>query len=140
MLVLHQGQERFTALIFISVSPERQRHVLELNIRDTGEKFQDKPGMIAVAFHTSSDGEQIAEMVQWESAEQLQAALKAAEIDEHIDDVRQEATGDEFVPCTPRYVCTTGQAADAVPAVSPMADALTVIVKLETTPSKSSAK
>lgn len=82
MLVLHGGQARFTALIFISVSPERQRRVLDLNIGDTEEKFQDKPGMIAVAFHTSLDGEQIAELIQWESAEQLQAALKAAEIDE----------------------------------------------------------
>ncbi len=139
MLILHGGQERFTALIFISVSPEQQRHVLELNIKDTEEKFQDKPGMIAVAFHTSLDGEQIAELIQWESAAQLQAALRAVEIDEHIADVRQEATGDEFVPCTPRYVYTVGQAADTAPTVSLKADALTVIVKLETDPGQQQA-
>ena len=136
MLILHQGQARFTALIFIRVSPERQRRVLELNVRDTKEKFQDKPGMIAVAFHRSLDGEQVAELIQWESAEHLQAALKATEIDEHIGDVRQEADGDEFLPCTPRYVYTAGQASDAIPTVSPRADALTVIVRLETNPSR----
>lgn len=132
MLVLRLGQERFTALIFIRVSPERQRHVLDLNVRDTEQKFQDKPGMIAVAFHTSLDGEQVAELMQWESAEHLQAALKAAEIDEHIGDVRQATTGDEFLPCTPHYVYTARQVADATPTVSPIADAFTVIVRLET--------
>ncbi len=139
MLVLRQRQERFTALIFIGVSPERQHYVLNLNIKDTEEKFQDKPGMIAVAFHASLDGEQVAEMIQWESAEHLQAALKAAEIDEHIGDVRQAATGDEFLPCTPRYAYTARQAADATPAVSPVADALTVIVRLETDPGQQQA-
>ena len=136
MLILHGEQERFTALIFIRVSPERQRRVLELNVRDTKEKFQDKPGMIAVAFHSSLDGEQVAELIQWESAEHLQGALKAAEIDEHIGDVRQEAAGDEFLPCTPRYVRTAGRASDATPTVSPRADALTVMVRLETDPNR----
>ena len=139
MLVLRQGQERFTALIFIGVSPERQHYVLDLNIKDTEEKFQDKPGMIAVAFHASLDGEQVAEMIQWESSEHLQAALKAADIDEHIGDVRQATTGDEFLPCTPRYVYTARQAADATPAVSPVADAFTVIVRLETDPGQQQA-
>ena len=95
--------------------------------------------MIAVAFHASLDGEQVAEMIQWESSEHLQSALKAADIDEHIGDVRQATTGDEFLPCTPRYVYTARQAADATPAVSPVADAFTVIVRLETDPGQQQA-
>lgn len=128
-LTIRHDQQLVMALIFITVDPEQQRAALDLDRQDTETALKFSPGMVAAAFHRRLDGHRIAEIVQWESHAQLEAATKTPAFRRHLVDIQAKTVDEQFSTYELEYLDTAGP----VPGgggvmVSPDETVLTIII------------
>jgi len=67
-----------TQITLIELAPGEQEEALGL-MRERARFMASRPGFISISLHRSLDGRRIANYVQWESRELLQAAHKSPE-------------------------------------------------------------
>lgn len=64
MLTISEGSGPFTTMIFVEVSPGKQKEVFEAAVSATEEKIRHLPGFAAAAYHNSLDGKMVTEYAQ----------------------------------------------------------------------------
>ena len=73
-----------TLVNVFTVSPDRQRELVDLLIDATERVIQHVPGFISANIHASVDGTRVVNYAQWESADAFQAMLKDSAAQAHI--------------------------------------------------------
>lgn len=134
MLTVSKDSELFTAMIFVEVSPDKQREVFEVNVSAT-ERIKCLPGFVAAAFHNSLDGTMVTEYVQWENEEYFQRAFDEPEFYEHLRENYRLAGHVESGPYEVLWVDVAGE--DATPGtivVSEGRESVTAITRYEYRP------
>ena len=91
MLTISRDSDLFTAMIFIEVSPDKQREIFEVNLSAT-EKIKRLPDFVAAAFHNSLDRTMLPEHVQWENEDYFRRALGAPMFRQHLRERRSRRT------------------------------------------------
>lgn len=103
MLTISRDSDLFTAMIFIEVSPDKQREMFEVNVSAT-EKIERLPGFVAAAFHNSLDGTMLTEYVQWENEDFFRRAFDAPAFYEHLPEIDRLAEHVESGPYEVRRI------------------------------------
>lgn len=78
---ISQNASYVTQITTITTEPNRSAEVLAL-MQERAAFMKTQPGFVSVSLHRSTDGRQIVNYVQWESAESLSAAHHAPEFRE----------------------------------------------------------
>ncbi|HLG79268.1 MAG TPA: antibiotic biosynthesis monooxygenase [Ktedonobacteraceae bacterium] len=94
MITITPSSTITTLIIALSLSPEHQRGILDLNRSETEQKIQYLDGFVSATFHKSLDGTLVTEYAQWASREQFQAAYNNPLFYEHIPEVQKVAKDD----------------------------------------------
>lgn len=94
MVTIAKSSTLTTVIVALSLSPEHQRAILDLNRSETEQKIQYIDGFVSATFHKSLDGTLVTEYAQWASQEQFQAAYNNPLFYDHIPEVQKVAKDD----------------------------------------------
>ncbi|MBO0840022.1 MAG: antibiotic biosynthesis monooxygenase [Sciscionella sp.] len=73
-----------TLINVFTVTPDRQRELVDLLVRATEEVMRHLPGFISANIHASIDGTRVVNYAQWQSADAFQAMLDNPTAKEHM--------------------------------------------------------
>ncbi|MGQ0841959.1 antibiotic biosynthesis monooxygenase family protein [Actinokineospora sp.] len=73
-----------TLINCFTVTPDRQRELVDLLARATEDVMRHRPGFVAANIHASLDGTHVVNYAQWASVEAFQAMLTDPVCQEHM--------------------------------------------------------
>ena len=81
--IIRVGDEPVTLINVFDVEPSKQQQLVELLTEGTEKVMRERPGFVSVNLLTSNDGTRVVNYAQWQSLEDVEAALADPEAQEY---------------------------------------------------------
>ncbi|MBV9689288.1 MAG: antibiotic biosynthesis monooxygenase [Ktedonobacteraceae bacterium] len=98
MTTITQNSSLFTLINVFTVTPERQREMVDLLVEATEHTVRLLPGFISANIHQSLDGVRVTNYVQWKNKEAFEAFLHNPEATAHFKIAEQIAERIDYHP------------------------------------------
>lgn len=85
MAVIAEGADVHTLIVVFTVEPDKQGDLVTY-LEGVAAEHSKEDGFISCSVHRSEDGLRVAEYIQWESKEHLQALMARPEMVAHVSE------------------------------------------------------
>lgn len=98
MSTITQNSSLFTLINVFTVTPERQKELVDLLVDATDNTIRALPGFVSANIHQSLDGVRVVNYAQWESKAAFEAFLRNPEAVAHFKVAEQIAERIDYHP------------------------------------------
>ncbi len=95
MTTIAKDADVVTVVNVFTVEPENQQRLIDVLVRAAESVVSKMDGYVSANLHRSLDGTRVVNYAQWRSRDQLEAMLRSAEAQEHMQAAAALATNVE---------------------------------------------